>query len=237
MKIKFFVVKQPDYKFKTIILVFWAVIFLFSSCKSNHKRETIATIVKEWIGKEIVFPNGISCTSMGSDTTCIDLYTDNYKIMLYVDSIGCTSCRLDLFDWKRIMEESDTVFIRKPEFVVFFQPKRRNDLEFQTLIRQKRFFHPVFIDTENEIGKLNKFPSNLEHQCFLLDKDNKVIMIGNPAFNRSIWTLYKRIISESDTRLLTMEKDGEFITANDKLTFPSHFPLIKKGGNKSTKLI
>jgi hypothetical protein len=55
MKIKFFVVKQPDSKFKTIMLVFWAVIFLFSSCKSNHKREEVAKIVKEWIGKEIKY--------------------------------------------------------------------------------------------------------------------------------------------------------------------------------------
>jgi hypothetical protein len=32
-------------------------------------------------------------------------------------------------------------------------------------------------------------------QCFLLDKDNKVLAVGNPAVNFKIWELYKRIIN------------------------------------------
>jgi hypothetical protein len=67
----------------------------------------------------------VVCFSMGKDTIYVDLYSDNCKIMLYVDSLGCTGSRLKLFEWKKIMRESDTVFARKPEFAFFFQPKRK----------------------------------------------------------------------------------------------------------------
>jgi hypothetical protein len=39
-------------------------------------------------------------------------------------------------------------------------------------------------------------PTNEEFQCFLLDKDNKIVMIGNPAKHQEIWDLYKGKIME-----------------------------------------
>jgi hypothetical protein len=58
----------------------------------------------------------------------------------------------------------------------------------------------VFVDKKNEMMQLNNFPKKPEYQCFLLDKDNKVVMIGNPVLNPGIWELYKKIIRENDDR-------------------------------------
>lgn len=170
-----------------------------SSCKNNKQRDDAVKIIKEWTGKEIRYPENLYCTSMGRDTTCIDLHNDNYKIVLYVDSLGCTSCRLKLTEWKKIIKESDSTFSRKPEFVFFFQPKKRDEKELQFIFKQNEFRHPVFIDKANEIGKLNNFPSGSEYQCFLLDKNNKVLIVGNPSLNPGIWTLFKKTITEKKT--------------------------------------
>ena len=136
---------------------------------------------------------------MGRDTTCIDVYSDNYKILLYVDSVGCTSCRLTLADWRRIMNESDSVFVRKPEFVFIFQPKMSDEQELYAILRNKGFRHPVFIDKDNAFNKINKLPSNPAYQSFLLDRDNRVVMVGNPSMIKGIWTLYKKVITERET--------------------------------------
>jgi hypothetical protein len=218
---------------KAIVFIF----ICFPSCKRNREWESAAKIVSEWTGREIKFPQGISCTSLEKDTACADLFVDNFKIVLYVDSIGCTSCKLSLANWKKIISESDSVFGRKPEFVFFFHPKKKDERELQSIFQSNGFRHPVFIDKENEIGKLNRFPSNPDYQCFLLDADNRVIMIGNPANNTGIWVLYKRIITERSTKLLTMRKGGEFFNANENTTLPA-FPSNKEGGSaKNTKLI
>ncbi|MDR2913986.1 MAG: hypothetical protein LBV74_03985 [Tannerella sp.] len=184
---------------RNVIIIIAAITFCLSSCGKNSQKEDATKIVIEWTGKEIQFPQGIACTSMGKDTTGIDLHNDNYKIMLYVDSLGCTSCRLRLAAWKKLIKEADSVFTGKPEFVFFFQPKKKDEKELQFLFKQNGFSHPVFVDKTNEIGKLNNFPSKSEYQCFLLDKDNKVLMVGNPSLNPGIWTLYKKMINERET--------------------------------------
>jgi hypothetical protein len=53
---------------------------------------------------------------------------------------------------------------------------------------------------------LNHFPSQPELQSFLLDKDNKVLLIGNPVLNPKVWDLYKQIITDNkdlDTQPVT----------------------------------
>ena len=199
--------KQEDMSTKLLIIMMF-IVFCLSSCKQNKRWDSASKIVSEWTGKEIKFSEVLSCISIERDTSCIDVQNDNFKIVLYVDSLGCTNCRLSLSTWKKIMKESDSVFIRKPEFVFIFQPKKRDEKELSLIFRNNGFSHPVFIDQENETDRMNKFPSKPEYQCFLLDKDNKVIMVGNPATNSGIWILYKRIITETETRVLTMKKGG-----------------------------
>lgn len=184
------------YASKRIFIITALFIICFSSCKNNSQKDSVRKIVTEWTGKEIKFPQGIPCTSIGNDTTCVDLNNDNYKILLYVDSLGCTNCRLKLSEWKKIMAEADSIFDRKLEFVFFFQPKKKDEKELQFIFKQNGFRHPVFIDTVNEINQLNNFPSNPEYQCFLLDNDNKVLIVGNPSYSPGIWILFKRMINE-----------------------------------------
>ena len=187
---------SPEVNMDKKILIMTALVTIcFISCTKNKRRDDAVRIVREWTGKEIKFSKEFSCMSMGKDTTCVDVYSDNFKILLYVDSLGCTSCRLKLPEWKKIMRESDTAFIRKPEFIFVFQPKKRDEKELQNILRSNGFRHPVFIDKDNEIDKINKFPSRAEYQCFLLDKDNNTLMIGNPVLNPNILELYKEQIA------------------------------------------
>lgn len=102
-------------------------------------------------------------------------------------------CRME-----KLMNDSDSIFSKEPEYMFLFQPKKKDEKEIQFIIKQYGFRHPVFIDRENKINKLNNFPSKTEHQCFLLDKDNKVLIVGNPSLNPGIWTLYKKVITERE---------------------------------------
>ena len=178
-----------------VLLYIFITVFLFS-CKDNRKREEAIKIVNEWTGKEIRFPKNTPCYVLGEDTLS-EFYNQNfqkeYKILLYVDSSGCSSCRLKLFLWKQLIEEADSLFQGKVGFLLFFQPKSVKELGY--LFLRERFNYPVFIDMKGIINDLNHFPQTAQYQCFLLDKDNKVLMIGNPVMNMKIWELYKSQIS------------------------------------------
>ena len=218
------------------LLVLVGIVAFYSSCQKDKRRENAAKIVAEWTGKKILFPAGIPCQSLGIDTTCIDCSNQTYKILLYVDSVGCSSCRLKLYEWKQIMEEADELFPVQVDFLFFFQPKKQDEKELQLLFRQYSFRHPVFIDSANEINQLNKFPSNINYQCFLLDSANKVLLIGNPIYNPGIWQLFKKYILERESKL-TSGKREESITHSNLMTLSPASPSNKKGGDKGTELI
>jgi hypothetical protein len=130
----------------------------FNACK-NKKIIEAEKIVDEWVGKTIKFPENLKCCVLGEDTIsdiCIDLYKKEYKILLYVDSAGCTTCRLRLSEWKQFIQEVDTLFHGQVGFILFFQPK--NLLEMRFLFKQADFKYPVIIDTDKTIDRLNHLP-------------------------------------------------------------------------------
>jgi hypothetical protein len=130
---------------KRIFIITLLIAICFSSCRKNKQLDDAMNIVNAWTGKTIRFPRELSCISMEKDTACIDLYSNNFKILLYVDSQGCTSCRLKLSNWKKIMADSDTIFSKKPEFIFIFQPKKSDEEDLQYIFKVHRFRHPVFI--------------------------------------------------------------------------------------------
>jgi len=190
-------------KTKIVLILSLTILLLASSCQNKEKREA-KKIVTEWVGKKIQIPENIMFSVLGKDTTCPDLLKKPYKILLYVDSTGCLSCRLKLPDWKMLMKEVDTIALGKVGFIYIFQPKREKEL--QQLLRQNRISYPVIIDPTDYINRQNHFPNKLPYQCFLLDQSNKVLMIGNPVHNPQIWNLYKAQITgkpNKEKRLLT----------------------------------
>ena len=180
---------------KQTLYLFLLIFSFVCSCKSDKQREGAAKIVNEWIGKEILFPENFSCYVSGKDTLselCSEQFQKEYKILLYVDSTGCSDCRLRLLEWKQLMVETDSLFSGKVGFLLYFQPK--DVKEMSNLFTRNRFDYPVFMDTKGAINSLNRFPQTVQYQCFLLDNNNKVLMIGNPVSNPRIWELYKEQI-------------------------------------------
>jgi hypothetical protein len=194
------------------LYAFLLLLTVFVSCKEDKKRSEAEKIIAEWVGKEIKFPEDIQCNILGKDTTaslCSDLLLREYKILLYVDSTGCSSCRLKLPEWQQLIEKSDSLYPGKVGFLFFFQPKNKKDI--LSLFKSYNFYHPAFIDMHNKINQLNHFPQAPEYQCFLLDKNNHVLSIGNPVLNFKVWELYKKQISENTAvqqeKLTSIEAD------------------------------
>lgn len=74
-------------------IILWVCALLSSvSCKESN-RDHIVALIHEWEGKEVLFPANLVFTIQGKDT--VDYFKRNTcKIVTYVDSIGCTSCKL-----------------------------------------------------------------------------------------------------------------------------------------------
>ena len=177
--------------------------FLFWACQTTRK-DHITQLVEEWQGKEVRFPENPVFTRQLNDTVDYRILETVYKVLVYVDSIGCTSCKLQLPKWKEFIAYVDSVSDRQIPFLFFFQSKDNKELRY--ILRRDNFRLPVCVDSQDEFGKLNRFPSEQMFQTFLLDKDNRVKVIGNPIHNLSVKELYLKEIEgvkKSETLALT----------------------------------
>lgn len=221
--------KIPSMRFNRGLIWILSVSFctiLFSACQQDKKQIEAEKVVKVWMGKEVLLPENIPCSVLGKDTKFEQydgLFDAEYKVLLYVDSTGCSSCRLKLFEWKLLIEEADSLFLGKLNFLLYLQPKVDNASDLEFLMRRVHFKFPVFIDTNNHLDSLNSFPKEPAFQCFLLDKNNKVLLIGNPVLNPKIWDLFKKQISEEKKADSVPPKTAE----TDKSDYD--FGTIKKG--------
>lgn len=179
---------------KALAAVFCLLAILLLSCGDNKKGK-IEKIVSEWMGKTIEIPQ-TATYSLNRDTIVEPTGSAEYKVLVYTDSVGCMSCKLKLGTWKYYMQEADSLFADKLDFMFFFHPKDEKELQF--LFRRDKFDHVVHMDREAKLQKLNSLLPEMEFQCFLLDKDNKVLSIGNPTLNPKIWELYKRIVDSEN---------------------------------------
>lgn len=195
-------------------LIFILIALSLYSCKKTDK-EKINYLVQEWSNKEIFYPNTMNFTVLGNDTNL--LLKSEYKIISYVDSIGCTSCKLRLVQWKEFIDQLDS--IGDIPVLLFMHPKNRNELTY--ILKRDNFVYPICIDGNDSLNKLNHFPSDMMFQTFLLDKNDKVLAIGNPVHNSKVKELYlsiiegNTIIKEKDSILTKIRIDKQAISLGD----------------------
>ena len=181
------------------------LLLALTTCQDKQTGE-VRRLVSEWQGKEILFPREITFTRFVSDTVDFTLPESRYKVLIYVDSIGCTSCKLQLPRWKEFITIVDSMTRKEVPFLFFFQSNDKKEIRY--LLKRDNFDRPVCLDLSDRLNRLNHFPKDSRFQTFLLDKDNKVVLMGNPIHNPQIKELYLNEINgkRPDVRILTTVK-------------------------------
>lgn len=217
-----------------IKISFICLLFFAMSCQKND-RAKVESLVKEWNNKEIRFPDNPVFTRYATDTVPYRIPKTDYKVVVFVDSVGCISCKLQLLKWKEFMHEVDSLSDGNVPFVFFFQTKDVRELRY--ILRRDNFSHPVCIDTEDSFYRLNRFPGEMMFQTFLVDSENRVKVIGNPIHNLSVKDLYLKEIAGIEAVSLpvtTIQADsaeyhygvvGENMTVSRKI-------ILKNTGNE-----
>jgi hypothetical protein len=94
------------------------------------------------------------------------------------------------------------------------------------------FTYPVCFDEMDDFNQLNHFPGEMTFQTFLLDKDNKVVAIGNPVHNPKVKELYLKVLTggevvKAETPITKVIQDVESIDFGS-------FPQLEKQERKFT---
>lgn len=172
---------------RILLLVF---ILLLPSCRSNQK---LTKMMNDFSMSEIKLPE-MRQMVMGEDSVCIDLDTVPVLLVVYRDPDACVPCQLDhMYAYQKVIDFGIGRSGFSPVFI--FSPKKNRVEDVHLTLCRTRFRHPVFFDEEGLFFAANKnIPKNPELHVFLLDKNRKVIVSGDPSHNSQLWDFYKRII-------------------------------------------
>ena len=208
-----------------VILILFSFLFFFSC--SNVKKKQVEILVNEWNNKEICFPAHPVFTRQLTDTVLYRIPKSDYKVVVFVDSVGCVSCKLQLSRWKEFMHEVDSLSDGAVPFVFFFQSKDLRELRY--ILKCDGFSHPVCIDTDDEFNRLNHFPGEMMFQTFLVDSENRV-KVGNPIHNLSVKELYLK-------ELTGMKSNPLPVTTVHSDSVEYHYGTVGENQTESRKVV
>lgn len=176
----------------------------FCSCiekKSLSKEQRdVLQVVEKMTGQHILFPKGMN-TNFKIDS----LLKKESKLVVYLDSAECAECKLSLDEWYVKIREMK--FVNKDVAFVFIINSSSDSL-INSLLKKHRFDYPIFIDKSNSFFDLNSLGGDHRFQVFLLDKENNIMLVGDPIRNDRIWKLYKEKLNKKVAEG-SSKRDGE----------------------------
>lgn len=181
-------------RFRKIVLGGITIVTLFvcvCGCGRESREKEVDAAIREMMGQEVVIPSALEFFIQNAPVVP-DLESSDYKIICYVDSADCTSCRLKLRTWTGIVNDIKTAKDVDVEAVIIVDTKDRGEI--LEILKEQDYRFPVAIDTGGIFAKRNKLPDKIDYQTFLVDSNNEIKAVGNPAYNPRIKELYKKIV-------------------------------------------
>lgn len=178
------------FNFKLLYLLV-GTLLIFSSCKKVfYSIELNRLINKEvTLTKDLVLVQGINPFYNYKETKT--------KVIVWFSPEECSTCRLSSLGTYKTLEEYCCDSTDHVSVLFIFSPSEEKREVFKEVLDNSSREYPIFVDYNNSFGTKNDFLSKKgELHSFLLDSDNKIVLIGNPMLSNSMLELYKKKIDE-----------------------------------------
>ncbi len=175
--------------FSKSVMMLWILllILIFCSCNNNDR---LVKEVRALSGREILFPKGYCSLSYQNSMPIDSLLATDIKIVSYINDLPCTSCGVRmLHTWIEQVKQID------PEvaYVIVVQTPQK-DVLFNN-IDSMRLPYPLLYYEDSVFGEVNKLDVLARNKTFLLDKKNRIVVVGEPFGNEKLSQLYKKAIA------------------------------------------
>lgn len=173
------------------LLILISIILFLSCTETRHRKKQLERL----FSTEIILPDTSLLFNKSPDSLNWDIPA---KMVMYFDAEICASCAIaHIEEWNKIKHITET---KKNKFrtLFIFAPKQK---DIQTIKQVFQVIHLenklVYIDDrQNFITNNPTIPEDAMFHTFLLDRKNKIVLVGNPVHNEKLWELYKNTIDQ-----------------------------------------
>lgn len=182
---------------KISIILFFTLIGLYS-CETREAKKLEEQYIST-IGTKVVIPfSNLIPFPYKENMDNHKAKKKTFKYVSYIDSTECTNCHLSqIHKWNKLQDS----LLRKGfpcEIVIIYAPKRTLLRELEKSYHCNGFTRTIFFDLDNAFTSANPhLPKDYRLHTFLLDRDGKVALIGNPIANKSVSDILFKYIATS----------------------------------------
>ena len=165
------------------------------SCNNMNIRKEL----KRMMNFEITIPHLHHAIFNGEDVVMHFPNEASVRMIALFDSTFCASCHLpNMKVWNEVIAYSKASHSRfEPIFI--FSPKQEEVVSLKQSLRDNMFEWPLFIDENGDFLKNNHvIPQDSRFHTFLLNSENKIILVGSPVNNEVLWDMYKEQIQNQN---------------------------------------
>ena len=176
--------------------IYFIVIFVLLSVFTAvyivmHKQNDSRSLLYTMLTSTVDFPGELVLCSPDSIHPNFTIDSEKAKVIIYFSDSGCMPCNvthLPDYQWLYDIVAGCDVLEIYPIFSA--------DVELvRTVYDKTNCCYPVYIDPNNDFEKSNPFiPKESRYHTMIVDKNNKVVMVGNPLSGDKMYEVFKKII-------------------------------------------
>jgi hypothetical protein len=166
------------------LIPFVLISFLCLICCKDPKKEALSAYISQNIGKQVTFPDSLEYRSIYD--SIVPLPEKDIKIVIFING-ECYACLNQFIDWQDIGDS----LIEEGNVDLLFYIRTLDFNSIKQILSDIEFKYPFYIDPKGDILYLNDIPHDQKIvQTFLVDQDNKIVLIGSPVNNPKMLELY-----------------------------------------------
>lgn len=164
--------------------------FLFSC----NNEDRVKGEIKNLMNRKILFPMGYESIPKRDSVIIDSMLNKDIKIVSYVDDLPCTSCGIKMMSiWMSRIDSLNS----NAEYILVVNVAENEKAKFFDMMDSVQLSHPIMYYDTDTFGVVNELSELLAiNKTFLLNKHNRIVLVGEPFKNEKLFDLYKRTIMD-----------------------------------------
>lgn len=175
------------------------IVIMFSIISCNDNKNDIEDNLLSMQKKAILLPLGnMMSQHCKNDTASFENCNSikaNYRYVVFIDSAQCSPCAIDgLYRWNSVI---DSVRQNKLNlsFLFIVSPPKWQLEDVLLAVEFSGLENDIYIDSMNIFSKMNQhLPRDSKYHSFVINGDNKVVIVGNVLINGKIRELLNKLL-------------------------------------------
>lgn len=183
-----------------IVLLILSLTCYLSSCMNNENE----SLIRQAQQAEIRIPfDSLRCLhSCRNNDTRNYMGNGEYIYVVYSDSTICSLCELQRMGiWNGIIKRTHEIGVAV-DFMFIFNPPKNKVAEFIDGYYSHKFNLTIFVDTIGIMQKKNTILKNAALHSFIVNRDNRIVKIGDASKNAEVEQEFYKFIKKSRYRRL-----------------------------------